>query len=340
MSDEKKYTAEEVAKKVLLKTQEMLQKSELLKTNTSHEVEAGKEPNNDDAECPEYLADADIEDSGEKKAKKKDGEESFEDESQPEHEEQMSPEENEEHDAQENAEDEADADNIEADEEPEKKELDEEIEEDEADKKDSDEIIDEAASENDKKEKEEKKEIEKSEQMAAVKPQGGKAAYPTSRPDTGYGKVIVKKQGVPKGADPEVHEKCVKDVKAQGKSKKSAYKICNAAGAGTKKSEEDNGLSKLRKFLEAREDKLEKSMKPTRMATPQESTEVADRMKYKRMITPKERQELDEQKKAKNKKVEKFLGMDSKQGMSEKQSLAPKMKEQEKPNGPKGQAGY
>lgn len=49
---------------------------------------------------------------------------------------------------------------------------------------------------------------------------------------------LEKKQGVPKGADPATHERCVQDVKAQGKDKSSAYAICNAAGAGMKKSEE------------------------------------------------------------------------------------------------------
>ena len=47
---------------------------------------------------------------------------------------------------------------------------------------------------------------------------------------------LMKKQGVPKGADPATHERCVKDVKKQGKDKSSAYAICNAAGAGMKKS--------------------------------------------------------------------------------------------------------
>lgn len=71
---EKFYTPEEVAVAVLKKAQELLKNSPLVKANTSHEVEAGEEPNNDEAEAPEYLANADIEDSGahgEKKASKK-----------------------------------------------------------------------------------------------------------------------------------------------------------------------------------------------------------------------------------------------------------------------------
>lgn len=69
---EKMYTAEEVAQAVLKKAQEMI-KNHLAKANTSHEIEAGGEPSNDEAEAPEYLANADIENSGahgEKKAKK------------------------------------------------------------------------------------------------------------------------------------------------------------------------------------------------------------------------------------------------------------------------------
>ena len=63
MNDEnsKIYTAEEAAILVLKKTEELLKNSKLTKSNTSHEVEAGAEPNNEDAECPAYLAEADIE---------------------------------------------------------------------------------------------------------------------------------------------------------------------------------------------------------------------------------------------------------------------------------------
>jgi hypothetical protein len=70
---EKFYTPEEVAVAILKKTQELMKASALFKANTSHEVEEGEEPNNEEAEAPEYLANADIEDSGahgEKKSKK------------------------------------------------------------------------------------------------------------------------------------------------------------------------------------------------------------------------------------------------------------------------------
>jgi len=72
-TEEKFYTAEEVAVAVLKKTHELLKASSLFKANTSHEVENGEEPHNDEAEAPEYLANADIENSGahgEKKGKK------------------------------------------------------------------------------------------------------------------------------------------------------------------------------------------------------------------------------------------------------------------------------
>lgn len=40
---------------------------------------------------------------------------------------------------------------------------------------------------------------------------------------------LQKKQGVPKGVDPAKHERCVKEVKAKGHDKSSAYAICNAS---------------------------------------------------------------------------------------------------------------
>lgn len=46
---------------------------------------------------------------------------------------------------------------------------------------------------------------------------------------------LKKKQGIPTDADPATVERCVKDVKAQGHDKGSAFAICNAAGAGMKK---------------------------------------------------------------------------------------------------------
>jgi hypothetical protein len=54
---------------------------------------------------------------------------------------------------------------------------------------------------------------------------------------------LSKKQGVPKGANVATHERCVQDVKDQGKSKSSAFAICNAAGAGMKKADKHGEIS-------------------------------------------------------------------------------------------------
>jgi hypothetical protein len=62
--EEKFYTPEEVAVAVLKKTHELLKASSLFKANSSHEIENGGEPSNDEAEAPAYLAEADIENSG------------------------------------------------------------------------------------------------------------------------------------------------------------------------------------------------------------------------------------------------------------------------------------
>jgi hypothetical protein len=58
MSDKKMYSPAEVAKMILDKTQEVLKKHEevLFKSkNTAHEIDAGEEPKNDEAECPDSL---------------------------------------------------------------------------------------------------------------------------------------------------------------------------------------------------------------------------------------------------------------------------------------------
>ena len=101
--EEKTYTPQEAAAAVLGKVHELLKKSELIKANTAHEVEAGEEPRNDDAEAPEYLANADIEGSGEKKEKKK---EQSEDSDSDEDMEEEAAEESEEEDSEEDEEEE------------------------------------------------------------------------------------------------------------------------------------------------------------------------------------------------------------------------------------------
>lgn len=115
MSDEKKeFTPQEAAIAVLKKAQELYKNSELYKSNSAHEVDPGEEPNNEDAECPESLADqgTKFEAKHEQKKKKVEG-----DSSDPAHEQGMGEEEEKAHDAAENEADEQDSDNIEADEE-------------------------------------------------------------------------------------------------------------------------------------------------------------------------------------------------------------------------------
>lgn len=68
---------------------------------------------------------------------------------------------------------------------------------------------------------------------------------------------IKKKQGVPKGVDPAKHERCVKEVKKQGKDKSSAYAICNSS---IKKSEELN-MSDINKEIDEMSETMEKSTK-------------------------------------------------------------------------------
>lgn len=71
MADKKEYSPEEVAKAILEKCTSIYKSEVLAKANTSHELETGAEPNNDDAECPEQLAsDGTSLDSGDKKKKK------------------------------------------------------------------------------------------------------------------------------------------------------------------------------------------------------------------------------------------------------------------------------
>lgn len=157
--DKKEYTPREVAVEILKKTHDMLSKNSIMKANTAHEIESGEEPNNDDAECPEYLANADIEGSDkdnkrDKKAKKSSenkGIESEDDENIEENEEEeIEPEGNEEE---------------EESEEEKESESEEEKESEEEEEEGSKKIIENAASEKDKK----KKEMEKSEKSNVEK---------------------------------------------------------------------------------------------------------------------------------------------------------------------------
>lgn len=55
---------------------------------------------------------------------------------------------------------------------------------------------------------------------------------------------IGKKQGVPEGVDPDKHERCVKEVKAKGRSKSSAFAICNASMSKSETTQEIRELIK------------------------------------------------------------------------------------------------
>ena len=55
----------------------------------------------------------------------------------------------------------------------------------------------------------------------------------------------------PKGVDPEKHEKCVKDVKKQGKDVGSAHAICTS----TMKKEEDDLLARIKNRMKQEMDK-------------------------------------------------------------------------------------
>ena len=59
---------------------------------------------------------------------------------------------------------------------------------------------------------------------------------------------LEKKQGVPAGVDPDKHERCVLDVKADGKDKSSAYAICNASMGKSEVDEEVDMVAKAMEF--------------------------------------------------------------------------------------------
>lgn len=64
---------------------------------------------------------------------------------------------------------------------------------------------------------------------------------------------LIKKQGVPEGVDPAVHERCVIEVKKQGKDKESAIRICNVA------------LQKSSKFSNEQMEEISKALFPQPM---------------------------------------------------------------------------
>lgn len=56
MSDEKKYSELEVAIMIRERLVETMKKHEDLSKNSAHDIDAGTDANNDEAECPDYLA--------------------------------------------------------------------------------------------------------------------------------------------------------------------------------------------------------------------------------------------------------------------------------------------
>lgn len=73
MADKKEYSPEDVAKAILQKCSDLYKNSTLAKANTSHEIESGAEPHNDDAETPEELEAGEVANNfgADKKKKKK-----------------------------------------------------------------------------------------------------------------------------------------------------------------------------------------------------------------------------------------------------------------------------
>jgi hypothetical protein len=62
MSDKKQFSPRDLAVKILENVYEQIKKSEIMakSKNTAHEIDAGGEPSNDEAECPESLEAADF----------------------------------------------------------------------------------------------------------------------------------------------------------------------------------------------------------------------------------------------------------------------------------------
>jgi len=327
--EEKKYTAEEVAKIVLKKAQEMIEASALYKSNNSHEVENGEEPYNEDSECPEYLCDADIEEDfkeDDKRKKKKSPSDSSEDSEfeseedsefeeedsdsdEPEHEKDLSPEENKEHDAAENEADEEDEDNIEADEEDEdnieadeEEEVSEEIEEDAAEDKDTKEIISEASED-----KKEDKDKDKKKKPPFAKSENGlsklkkfiedredrlEKAHNSSQP------ARTRDYQIPVGVRDA-------EAKAAARGRQSKFRNPNKKKIMRNKGLKNKKLEKKRPGVDISDD-VNTAAKPTR-----------------RHMYPKLKMSEN---KLKNKKMEKMLGMSN---QSEKQDKQAPMKPQE-----------
>jgi len=95
-------------------------------------------------------------------------------------------------------------------------------------------------------------------------------------------KTLNKKQGVPEGADPATHERCVKKVKAKGHDKSSAYAICNEVKAGVKKNKttiKKYGGAMFGRMAERTIPKPKPAAKPPapKLTTPKSSKKVSKR---------------------------------------------------------------
>lgn len=128
---DKKYSAAEAAIRILDHVKKMYQNSNLNKSNTAHEIEAGQEPVTQNTECPEQLAASKSLKSSKKKLNdsgnpeiegEEDESEEGEEKEIPEHEEGLSPEEKAIHDSTES---ESDEEEVEEDENSEAQERDE-----------------------------------------------------------------------------------------------------------------------------------------------------------------------------------------------------------------------
>lgn len=315
MSDKKTYTAEEVGRAILKKAEEMLKNSPLVKANTAHEIEEGDEPNNEEAQCPEYLAEADIEEEKDQKKKKLPVDEI------PEHEQHLDEEEKEIHDATEMEDDQEEIEEEQAA--AKQKEEDEDIieadEEEQDDEKDVKDLVKDVVDKKPLKDKEDKeeKEVEKAlfkDKLVAV---DKTVEYVPNKADVACAiKCAIKNLQELKDLKYTVENECPEAKQAfEDKYKQCKKEIAKLAKqyASMKKSIETEvariendeiGITKLKKFLDSKED-LKKS------CMTEEELAEQDKIKAKKKAD-------------KNKKMEKFLGM------------APK---QELPNGPGPQGG-
>jgi len=369
MSDknEKKYSAEEAAIAVLNKIQHMYKNSIICKNNSSHELEPGEEPNNDDAECPDYLSESETTPLGEgnKKKKKAQSSEQFEDEeyqeNQPEHEKDMNEEEDAVHDEQEQDDDEQDSDKVEADE-----------EKDEYDQ-DADEIVENAASDKKGEKKKEnpfaksENDIEKTNKFdSKLSPKGKKDRRATgskfSKPlkgergvhnpspnspgesNMGYlarqGTKLQREHGSLKNKIMDkLKPKWDRSLHDTGKDKINGEYGAKASSKRTRAEQKqikpdlpksEKGMGKSEEGMGKSDEDIAKFCKYCGSAKEHEAHQQGEKMDLKK---PSKLGGFLDRKQEKNKKMEKMLGIQEKQ---DKQGLQEKAPVQEKPSGMKG----